>query len=276
MKLRPVLFAGAASLLCALAFVWSTPILWMLIAAFRPSKGGGLGMASLLPDEWPTLANFSDALTYGDFALYYLNTIIVVIGILAVQCVTITLAGYAFARLKFRGRDILFTIFLLQIMLVPPVLIVPNIIVVTKLGLYNSLTAVMAPYWASAFGTFLMRQTFRTIPAAFEEAAIMDGAHWWHIIKDILIPLSRPALTAFAVISITAHWNEFLWPLMVINSPEKHVLTLGLATFTQAAEGSSDWGVIAAGTCLVALPLLGVFVLFQRQFVSSFMFQSVK
>jgi sn-glycerol 3-phosphate transport system permease protein len=271
-----VYLALGTALVAGLAFVWSTPVLWMLVASIRVQKGGGLGMASLVPEWPPTFANFAEAWSYAEFPLYYLNTALLVAGILAVQCVTITLAGYAFARLQFRGREFLFTIFLLQLMLVPPLLIVPNLTVVTRLGLYDSLLGVMAPYWASAFGTFLMRQTFRQIPRAFEEAAVMDGARWWQVVKDVLIPLARPGLIAFSVISVTSHWNEFLWPLMVINSPDKHVLTVGLATFTKGAEGASDWGVIAAGTCLVAVPLLVAFVAFQRQFVSSFMFQSVR
>lgn len=275
-QLHNVFVIAGVALLAAIAFIWSTPILWMVVAAFRPDDGSGLSMASLIPDTWPTLAHFSDAWTYGSFVVFYINTIILVVGILGVQCITVTMAGYAFARLKFPGRDLLFVLFLFQLMLIPPLLIVPNLTIVTKLGLYDNLAGVMVPYWASAFGTFLMRQTFRNIPVAYEEAAIMDGAKWWQIVIDVLVPLAKPGLITFSIISITAHWNEFLWPLMVINSPGKQVLTIGLASFTQGAEGASDWGLIAAGTCLVAVPLLVAFVAFQRQFVSSFMFHGVK
>lgn len=271
-------FAAAAGITClaATGFIWSTPILWMFVAAFRPDGNGGSSMASLVPDSWPTLAHFVDAWTYGNFVTFYINTIILVVGILIVQCVTVTMAGYAFARLNFPGRNALFLLFLFQLMLIPPLLIVPNLTIITKLGLYDNLAGVMAPYWASAFGTFLMRQTFRNIPVAFEEAAIMDGAKWWQIIIDVLIPLAKPGLITFSIISVTSHWNEFLWPLMVLNSPDKQVLTVGLSSFTKGAEGASDWGLIAAGTCLVAVPLLVAFVAFQRQFVSSFMFHGVK
>ena len=144
-----------------------------------------------------------------------------VAGVLAVQCVTVSLAGYAFARLRFPGRDFLFYAFLLQLMLVPPALIVPNLRTVVDLGLYDTLPGVMAPYFASAFGTFLMRQTFLALPRDFEEAAAIDGAPWWAIIWYVLLPMAKPGLVAFAIVSITAHWNEFLWPLMVINEPEQ-------------------------------------------------------
>ncbi|SME89812.1 carbohydrate ABC transporter membrane protein 2, CUT1 family [Tistlia consotensis] len=266
----------AVALLCGVALVWSTPLLWMLVAAFRPQNFGGLDMASLWPDFTPTLANFAEALDSADFALLYLNTVIVCLGILAVQLATITLAGYAFARLRFPGRELVFYGFLLQLMLVPPILIVPNLTTVTELGLYDDLLGVMAPYFASAFGVFLMRQTFRTIPRDFEEAAIVDGATWWQLIVRVLVPLARPGMIAFGIVSVVTHWNEFLWPLMVISSPGNQTLTVGLASFTMGAESASQWGVIAAGTFLVAAPLLLAFGLFQRQFVNSFLFSGIK
>ena len=134
----------------------------------------------------------------------------------------------------------------------------------------------MAPYFATAFGTFLMRQAFRAIPVELEEAALMDGARWWQLIRHVYLPLSKPALTAFAIISVTTHWNEFLWPLMVINAPDKRPLTVGLAAFTRGAEGAQAWGLIAAGTFLVIAPLLLAFALFQRRFVNSFMSSGLK
>ncbi len=262
--------------LSAVVLVWSTPFLWMAVAAFRPPEAGALGMASLVPDYTPTLRNFREALDSANFPLLYLNTVIVCLGTLAVQLVTITLAGYAFARLDFPGKSALFYAFLLQLMLLPPILIVPNLVTIATLGLYDTLVGVMAPYFASAFGVFLMRQTFRTIPRDFEEAATIDGATALQMIRHVLVPLARPGLIAFSIVSVTSHWNEFLWPLMAINSPSKRTLTIGLASFTQGAESASEWGVIAAGTFLVAAPLIAAFALFQRQFVNSFLFSGVK
>ncbi len=265
-----------ATLVAAVAFVWAAPFVWTVVAAFRPDGAGSVGMASLVPDLNPTLSNFRNALDSGSFGLYYFNTALVVSGVLAVQCVTISLAGYAFARLTFPGRDVLFYAFLLQLMLVPPALIVPNLRTIVDLGLYDSLAGAMAPYFASAFGTFLMRQTFLAIPRDFEEAASMDGAPWWAIVWYVLLPMARPGLVAFAIVSVTAHWNEFLWPLMVINDPSNHTLTIGLAAFTRGAEGGKEWGVLAAGTLLVVAPLALAFVAFQRRFVDSFVFSGIK
>jgi sn-glycerol 3-phosphate transport system permease protein len=248
----------------------------MAVASFRPDSGGNIDMASLLPPRHPTLANFAEALESADFLRYYLNTVIVVLGILACQLVTITLAGYAFARLRFPGHQALFYLFLLQLMLVPPILIVPNLTTMVRLGLYDSLLGVMAPYVASAFGTFMMRQTFRTIPRDFEEAAVIDGARLWQLLRYVLLPLAKPGLVAFSIVSVSAHWNEFLWPLMVTSSPENRTLTVGLASFASGAESGQQWGLVAAGTLLVALPLLVAFVAFQRQFVNSFLFSGIK
>ena len=263
-------------LLCAAALIWAIPFAWMAVASLRPNQAGALDLASLLPTGPFGWSNFSDAWTEGKFPLWYLNTVLMCGGILAVQCVTISLAGYAFARLSFRGRDLLFHAFLLQLMLVPPILIVPNMTTLVALHLYDTLPGVMAPYFASAFGVFLMRQTFRTIPRDYEEAALVDGAGPLTIITRVLLPLARPGLAAFAIVSITTHWNEFLWPLMALSSPRNQVLTVGLASFTSGAEAGSEWGVIAAGTFLVAAPLLWMFLLFQRRFVSSFVFSGIK
>jgi sn-glycerol 3-phosphate transport system permease protein len=263
-------------LLSAAALLWAIPFAWMVVASLRPGDAGALDIASLLPSGPFSLANFSDAWMSGHFPLWYWNTVLLCGGILAVQCVTVSLAGYAFARLRFPGRNLLFYAFLLQLMLVPPILIVPNMRTLVALHLYDTLPGVMAPYFASAFGVFLMRQTFRTIPREYEEAAVVDGASPLRIIVSVLLPLARPGLAAFAIVSITSHWNEFLWPLMATSSPRSQVLTVGLASFTSGAEAGSEWGVIAAGTFFVAAPLLVGFVLFQRQFVSSFTFSGIK
>lgn len=254
--------------------LWSIPFAWMAVASLRP--GVPPDIASLTPAGPFNFGNFAEAWQSGDFPLWYLNTVLVVGGILGVQLVTISAAGYAFARLQFRGRDVLFVLFLLQLLLIPPLLIVPNMATLVGLHLYDTLPGIMAPYCASAFGVFLMRQTFRAIPRDYEEAAMLDGASIPVLIRHVLVPLARPGLIAFAIVSVTAHWNEFLWPLMAVSSPSRQVLTVGLASFASGAEAGSAWGVVAAGTFLVAGPLLILFLIFQRRFVSSFVFSGIK
>src|SRR5579883_950332 len=212
-------------LLCTAALLWAMPFAWMAVASLRSSSAGATDIASLAPAGPFSLDNFTEAWTSGHFPLWYLNTILLCGGILLVQCITVSLAGYAFARLRFQYRETLFYLFLLQLMLVPPILIVPNMNTLVSLHLYDSLPGVMAPYFASAFGVFLMRQTFRTIPRDYEEAALVDGASRLAIIFRVLLPLARPGLVAFAIVSVTSHWNEFLWPLMATASPSNQVLT---------------------------------------------------
>jgi sn-glycerol 3-phosphate transport system permease protein len=258
----------------AMALLWAVPFLWMAVASLRPGIPGDI--ASLTPSGPFGLSNFAEAWKSGNFPLWYLNTLLMCGGILTAQLVTVSMAGYAFARLGFRGRDLLFSAFLLQLLLIPPLLIVPNLATLVSLHLYDTLPGIMMPYFASAFGVFLMRQTFRAIPRDYEEAAMLDGATIPVLIRHVLLPMARPGLVAFAIVSVTAHWNEFLWPLMAVSSPSRQVLTVGLASFASGAEAGSAWGVVAAGTFLVATPLLILFLVFQRRFVSSFVFSGIK
>jgi sn-glycerol 3-phosphate transport system permease protein len=256
------------------ALLWAVPFAWMAVAALRP--GVPADIASLTPSGAFSPQNFAEAWASGSFPLWYLNTVLVCGGILSVQLITATAAGYAFARLDFTGRDWLFAGFLLQLLLPPALLIAPNLATLAALNLYDSLLGVMMPYFASAFGVFLMRQTFRAIPRDYEEAAMLEGATIPALIRHVLLPLARPGLVAFAIVSISAHWNEFLWPLIATSSPRDQVLTVGLASFASGAEAGSAWGVVAAGTFLVAGPLLLLFIVWQRQFVSSFAFSGIK
>jgi sn-glycerol 3-phosphate transport system permease protein len=264
----------AKPLVAVAALLWAVPFVWMAVASLRP--GYAVDVASLTPAGPFGFDNFTDAWQSGNFPLWYLNTVLLCGGILIVQFVTISMAGYAFARLQFPGQTVVFALFLLQLLLVPTLLIVPNLATLSAIGLYDTLPGIMAPYLTSAFGVFLMRQTFRAIPRDYEEAAVLDGATRLQIITRVLIPMARPGLVAFAVVSVTSHWNEFLWPLMAVSSPSHQVLTVGLASFTSGAEAGGSWGTVAAGTFLVAGPLLAAFLLFQRQFVASFVFSGLK
>ncbi len=255
---------GAATLSC----LWVIPLLWSVLTALRSQHDPV--SAGVLWTEPPTLANFADAWNSAPFPLYYGNTIIIVGGILAVQLVTVTLAGYAFGRLSFPGKGPLFALFLLQMMLPATALVVPNYQTMRFLGLIDNRLAIMLPAFASGFGTFLMTQTFRALPREFEDAARIDGAGWWQVLWHVYVPLGRPAIVAFGVVSVCYHWNDFLWPLIVTNTPASRPLTVGLAAFTQSGESGEAWQLIMAGTLLTAIPLLVTFFVFQRRFISSF------
>ncbi|MEI7252335.1 carbohydrate ABC transporter permease [Pectobacterium versatile] len=261
-------------LICA-ALLWVSPFIWMLSVSVSTSSFG-VDMASLLPRLPLTFDNFRDAWDSADWLRLYTNTLIFAVGTFLVQLVTITTAGYIFAYHEFRGKTLLFYLLLIQMMIMPVVMMVPNMMTLKQLGLLNTLTGVMMPYFASAFGVFLMRQAFLNIAKEIEEAALMEGCRWWQVVFHVLIPMTWPSILAFATVSITYHWNEYLWPLMVLNDPDKQVLTIGLVSFAMGAESGGQWGLICAGTLLVCLPLMVAFVVFQKQFLSSFGFSGIK
>ena len=258
-----------------LAFIWVFPLLWAFSTSLRPAGQLGSQIASLWVHH-PTFANFTEAWSDAPFLRLYYNTAVVVFGILAVQLVTITLAAYAFARLEFWGRDVLFRLFLVQLMVAPSALILPNFETIRSLGLLNTRLGIMIPYFASAFGTFLLRQAFRGVPRDLEDAAAIDGCTSLQTIWNVFVPLARPTLVAFSIVSIVYHYNEFLWPLIITDTDRARTVTVGLASFTQSAESGAQWNLIAAGTVIVILPLLIVFILFQRRFVESFMYSGLK
>lgn len=259
----------------AIGILWVSPFFWMVAASMRPDSGGA-DIASVIPRLPLSFYYFVEAFDSAQWGLLYLNTIIFTFGTLAVQMVTIIAAGYAFAFGDFRGREALFHLFLVQLMLVPVVLMVPNMITLKSLKLLDTLPGVMAPYFASAFGTYLVRQAFRRVPREMEEAALVEGANIFQVLIHVLIPAIWPSLLAFSIISLTYHWNEYLWPLMALNDPDNQVLTIGLVSFAMGAEAGAEWGLIAAGTLMVCLPLIIAFIAFQKQFISSFGFTEIK
>ncbi|MBV9119994.1 MAG: carbohydrate ABC transporter permease [Chloroflexi bacterium] len=249
--------------------LWCLPLLWSMGTSLRsPREPVGTGWL-WLPGT-PTLENFGEAWNAAPFVTYYINTVIICAGILAVQLVTVTLAGYAFARLRFPGREFLFGLFIFQLLLPLAVLAVPNFLTMRDLHLINNKLAIMLPYMASGFGVFLMRQAFRNVPVELDEASRIDGCRWWQVIWHVYLPMTRPSLVAFGIVSVTFHWNDFLWPLLVTNTPNARPLTVGLASFATAGENGAQYPLIMAGTLMVMAPILIGFLLFQRQFVSSF------
>ena len=259
---------GAAWLL---AILWLMPLIYAFWSAFHPSEFAT--RFSLLAPL--TLDNFREAWDQAPFARYYLNTFLLVTSVLAAQFVLCTLAGYAFARLEFVGRDVAFALVLVQLMIMPEVLIVENYRTMSHLGLVDTITGIGLPYMASAFGIFLLRQTFKTVPQELEDAARVEGCSRLQILLKVYVPLAKPTYVAYGLVSVSYHWNNFLWPLVITNSVETRPLTVGLAIFG-APESGVDWSIITAATLLAVAPLLIAFLLFQRQFVQSFMHAGIK
>lgn len=254
-----------------LAILWISPLLYAFWSAFHPAEYS-TRFELLAP---LTLHNFVRAWEVAPFARYFLNTFVLVSMVLVAQFVICTLAAYAFARYAFFGREVVFVLVLVQLMIMPDVLIVENYRIMNRLQLVDTITAIGLPYMASAFGIFLLRQTFKTVPKELEEAARVEGASPLQVLWKVYIPLARPVYVAYGLVSVSYHWNNFLWPLVITNSVETRPLTVGLAVFA-APESGVDWSIITAGTLLAVAPLLAAFLLFQRQFVQSFMRAGLK
>jgi sn-glycerol 3-phosphate transport system permease protein len=270
MRLRTgfALETGAAWLL---ALLWLLPLVYAFWAAFHPPE-----TATHFDLFGPlTLANFVKAWSYAPFPRHFVNTILLVTMILSAQLVLCTLAGYAFARFEFFGHNVAFGLVLVQLMVMPEVLIVENYRIMARLGLVDTILGIGLPYMASAFGIFLLRQTFKTVPRELEEAARVEGCGFLGVLWRVYVPLARPTYLAYGLVSVSYHWNNFLWPLVVTNSVETRPLTVGLAIFG-APESGVDWAVISAGTIMAVAPLLVAFLLFQRQFMQSFMHAGIK
>ncbi|MFQ5994885.1 MAG: carbohydrate ABC transporter permease [Acidiferrobacterales bacterium] len=254
-----------------LAILWVLPLLYAFWSAFHPAE-----FSTRFELFAPlTFANFVNAWEVAPFARYFLNTFILVTMILVAQFVICTLAAYAFARYAFFGRELVFILVLVQLMIMPDVLIVENYRIMSAFGLVDTILAIGLPYMASAFGIFLLRQTFKTVPKELVEAARVEGASPLQVLWKVYIPIARPVYVAYGLVSISYHWNNFLWPLVITNSVETRPLTVGLAIFG-APESGVEWSIITAGTLLAVAPLLIAFLLFQRQFVQSFMRAGIK
>jgi sn-glycerol 3-phosphate transport system permease protein len=254
-----------------LALLWILPLVYATWTAFHPPEFS----TRFALDAPLTLDNFRRAWEAAPFARYFLNTTLLVLMILGCQLVLSTLAAYAFARYRFRGSNVAFALVLVQLMIMPDILLVENYKTMARLGLVDTLFAIGLPYFASAFAIFLLRQTFLGIPKELDEAARVEGASALQTLWRVYVPLARPVYTAFALVSISFHWNNFLWPLIVTNSVNARPLTVGLQVFSSVDQGV-DWSIITAATLLTSAPLLVAFLLFQRQFVQSFMRAGIK
>ena len=254
-----------------LAIVWVSPLFFAFWAAFH-STSDAVNFELFSP--W-TLENFRTAWAGAPWLKYFLNTFVLVTIVLIGQFLLVTLAGFAFAKLDFPGKDAVFVLVLMQLFILPEVLIVENYAMVSRLGLFDTILGVGMPYMASAFGIFLMRQAFKSVPVELHEAARIEGCGLLGILWRVYVPLAKPTYLAYALVSVSTHWNNFLWPLIVTNSPDTRPLTVGLSIFG-APENGVDISVISAATLMSVAPLLIAFLLFQRQFVQAFLRAGIK
>lgn len=240
------------------------PFIWMIITSLKTKTEAIRIPPNFLPDvpQWENYKRIFEIFPFGNF---YFNTIVSTLMIVVVQTLLCALAAYAFARLHFPFRNALF-ILLLSILMVPgQIFLIPQYLLIQKLGLINTIPALFLPGLFSAFGTFLLRQFFMTIPKEVEEAAIIDGCSRIRIFFTIILPLSKSALISQGIFALLYGWNSLLWPLIINTSTDKMTLTSGLATLN--GQYSADYPLMMAGSFLACIPLIIVFLIFQKQFI---------
>lgn len=265
MTRRTLADPGVHLIVAGLAALFFLPSVWMLVTALKPDNEVFLFPPRWIPSVW-RVDNFAAAWTKAPFPRFFFNSVVVAAAITALQLTTASLAAYAFARLRFPGKRVLFLGYL-SIMMVPSqVTVIPNFITLKNLGLINTYWALILPFAASGFGTFLIRQHFLSIPQELFDAATVDGAGHLRMLWQICLPLAKPALATFGLLTTMWHWNDFFWPLIVTNSIEMRTMPLGLVVFTHSEQGTS-WNLLMAAGIFTALPIVILFLAAQRYFV---------
>lgn len=257
---------GLYATLVALALIFLVPVLWMVITSLKTYTA-----AQQIPPSWlpNPLSGYGYEQILNNSAnpvlRWFLNSMVAATLHSALVLVTASMAAYSLARLKFRGRGVTFALIVGTLFIPPTSLIIPNFLIVDQLNWIDTLAVIVVPGAASAFGVFFLRQFFLSLPNELEEAATLDGANQWQIFYKVVLPLSRPALATLAVLSFLTNWNDFLWPIFVLFSPENLTLPPGLGLL----QGSyvTDYPVIMAGAVLASLPVLILFVLAQRHII---------
>lgn len=250
------------------------PVYWMIIGSFKPTTEIYQIPPTWLPAQ-PTVTNFIRAWNSAPFGRYYLNTIITTFFGSSFEIFFAVTSAYAFAFLRFPKKEWLFLLLLAALMVPGQVTILPNYLTVARLKWINTYQGIIVPGASVAYGTFLLRQYYRTLPIDILDAAKVDGASHLRMFWSIVTPLALPAIISFGLLSVVAKWNDFLWPLIVTNSKEMRVLPIGIRGLI-LEEGSIDWGVVMAGTLFVVLPVLFVFLYAQRYIVDGIAAGAVK
>lgn len=260
-------------LLTIAALVFMLPFFLMLSNAFKTSAEILRIPPTIIPEN-PTFNAFQRVTQDSPFFQWFGNSVLVAVSVTTLVLLTSSLAGYIFAKFEFPGRQVIFVILLATMMVPFPVLLIPSYLVVNELGLVNSLWALIVPGMASAFGIFLMRQFIQGIPNDLIEAARLDGASEWAIYGRIILPLARPPMAALGIFTFLASWNDYLWPLIVINEIKKSTLPLALTFFND--QYTQRYDLIMAAATLSVIPVIIVFIIFQRHIVNALVLAGMK
>ncbi|MFC4243615.1 carbohydrate ABC transporter permease [Gryllotalpicola reticulitermitis] len=271
---RERMLRGASTVLKLLvALVMLFPLIWMVLTALEPTSAVAAWPPRIIPSHWEW-GNVLQVEKAGPFARWYLNSLIVAVATIAGDLVVGIPAAYAFARMKFPGRNALFLVVLGSLMIPGEVLLVPLFVMLSGWGWVDSYQALIVPFLANAFVIFLLKQFFEGIPAELEEAAVLDGCGPVRIMWNVVVPLSRPALAVAAFMTFISSWNSYLYPLIVTRSPSMRTVTVGLSLFK--SENGTDWPLLMSAATLVALPAIIVFLLIERHLKNTMALSGMK
>jgi len=264
---------GYVGMLLSLLLI-GLPVYWMIIGALK-----GTAEVYQVPPTWiplqPTFSNFSDAWNSAPFGRYYINTLITTLAGSSFEILFAVTSAYAFVFLRFPKRDLIFVILLAALMIPGQITILPNYLTVARLGWINTYLGIIVPGASVAYGTFLLRQYYKTLPIEVLDAAKVDGAGHLFTLWSVVIPLAKPAIVSFSLLSIVSKWNDFLWPLIVTNTQTMRVLPIGIY-WLKVEEGTINWGVVMSGTLFVVMPVVIVFLYAQRYIVDGIAAGAVK
>lgn len=259
--------------LVPVAVLFAAPLVWMVLTSLMPDADLNRLPPRLLPDH-VTLDGYRKVLTENDYPRWFLNTLVVSAVAVLSHVVLCSLAGYGFARLRFAGSRLGFLAVMVTIMIPVQLLMIPTFLMFRTLGLIDTLGAAFVPWLASAFGIFLMRQFFLSVPPELEEAARIDGCGRLGVFFRIVLPMARPALATLVVFTLLGSWNDLIWPLIAITSEDTFTLQMGLSTFSGTRH--TEWSSLMAGNTLATAPLLVAFLVAQRHFIATMSFSGLK
>ena len=255
-----------ALLLIGLVFVMG-PFLWMLLSSFKPRSELVQVPPTWLPETW-TIDNYDRLFTKLDFPRYFFNSVFIAGSVVLANVVFCSMVGYALAKLRFVGKNLIMALVLATLMVPGSVTVIPLFVLMSKFNLVNSYWAVILPFAVGPFGVFLMRQFMLAIPNDLLEAARVDGAREFFIFWKVVVPLSWPAMAALGIITFLASWNSFLWPLIALTDDRMYTLPVALGTFA-IGQYQADYGLLMAGAVALVVPIIVVFLLLQRHFTES-------
>lgn len=261
--------------LMAGAVIFLMPFIWMVLTSLKPADEIFSRELSLLPSRLALVENYTLALTKVPLLRYLWNGVVVCAAILVLQILVALPAAYAFAKLEFRGKTWAWRLVLLALMIPHQATAIPIYVMLHRLSLLNTLSALIVPFSISAFGIFLMRQFFRTVPDDLVHAARLDGMSELELVWRVMLPTAIPALFAFSIFSVVWHWNDYFWPLLVISSPELATPPLG-TMFFRNEEAGTNYGPLMAGTVLITAPLVLFFIAAQKRFIEGVTLTGVK